>query len=148
MPRFAKIGILLVAAVLGFLLVTPLVSRRPPGMLYVHIDGFAWTNVTVRSENLPQPLSFVPSNSAVQVTPVSHGIYRIGVQFADGQSVWSEFFHADAGVRRRVDVFLAPSSRPGYIHVRETINQKDLLFENDIRPADASEQKPSRLGWI
>ncbi len=130
MPRPAKLGILLLLGMAGLLLVLPfaLTLPRPPSTLYVHIDGLDWTNVTVQSSNLPQPQRFDRSAQDVRVYPVSHGVYRIGVQLADGQSVWSKFFHYDAGVRQRVDVFLAPSSKPGCIHFRETANQKDLLF--------------------
>jgi hypothetical protein len=147
MQRIAKIGIFLVLSTLAVLVLLQLVSRRRPSALYVHIDGLAWIKVTVQSENLPQPQSFDASRE-VSVTPISHGVYRIGVQLSDGQLLWTEFFHSDAGVRRRVDVFLAPASNPGWIHFRETANQKDLLFDGETRPSDSTELKPFRLDWI
>lgn len=150
MARLARIGILLLLGIAGLLLVPRFLVtlHRPPSTLYVHIDGLDWANVTVQSENLPQPQRFDRSAQAVRVYPVSHGVYRIGVQLADGQCVWSQLFHYDAGVRQRVDVFLTPSSKPGCIHFRETANQKDPLFEGDTLPSDTAEQKPFRLDWI
>ena len=148
MPRLAKLGVLALLGIAGLLLALALNLHRPPSTMYVHIDRLDWTNVTVQSENLPQPQRFDRSAEAVRVYPVLHGVYRIGVQLAEGRSVWCQLFHYDAGVRQRVDVFLTPSSKPGGIHFRETANEKDLLFEGDTRASDATEQKPFRLDWI
>jgi hypothetical protein len=147
MPRLAKIALFLLVGTLAALVLLPLASQPQPSALYVHINGLAWTNVTVQSANLPQAQRF-DSSREMRIGPISHGIYRICVQLSDGRLIWSEFFHADAGVRRRVDVFLAPSSNPDCIHFRETANQKDVLFEGETRPSDATEQKPFRLNWI
>ena len=149
MPRPAKLGILLLLGMAGLLLVLPfaLTLPRPPSTLYVHIDGLDWTNVTVQLSNLPQPQRFDRSAQDVRVYPVSHGVYRIGVQLADGQSVWSKFFHYDAGVRQRVDVFLAPSSKPGSStsgrpQTRRTCSLRGYAI------LGATEQQPFCLDWI
>lgn len=151
MRRFLKIGIPLVVVTLAVFVfrydIAYQIHRRQPSAVYIHIDGLAWTNVTVQSDNLPQAQRFEPSTE-VRVSPISYGAYRIGVQLSDGRLVWSEFLHCDAGVVRRVDVFLAPSSNHDYIHFRETANQKDILFEGETRPSDTTEQKPFRLAWI
>ena len=147
MPRLAKIGIFLLVGIVAVIVLLPIFSPRRAPVLYVHVDGLAWTNVTVQSANLSQPQRFDQAME-VRVSPVSHGVYRICVYLVDGQSVWSEFFHSDARNRWRVDVFLAPSTNPGCIHFRETANQKELLFESDARPSDSTEQNPFRLDWI
>jgi hypothetical protein len=112
---------------------------------------YGYKTLPNRIELTAASLSVFGSNSAsleVRVAPVSHGVYRIGVRLADGQSIWSDFLHSNVGERRRVDVFLSPSLRPGYIHFRQTASRKTLLFEGDTLRSDATEQKPFRLDWI
>ena len=150
MPRvFFKFVVLAGVCLVAFL-VSPSLFRylRPASALHIHIDSFPWDNITVESLNLSTPRYFDHSAPEMQISPISHGIYRISIRLSDGQTVWSEFFHHDTGIRGRVDVFVAPSQRAGYVHFRETTNQKEQLFEGDIRPGDTTADKPFLLDSI
>src|SRR5262245_28003776 len=104
MPRFAKIGVFGVLVAVGLLVLLPVISRTHPSELFIHVDSLDWQTVIVESSNLPSAIRFERGSPEVRVSSISHGVYRIGVQLASGQTVWSEFFHSDVGVRRRVDI--------------------------------------------
>lgn len=150
MPRvFYKFVVLAGICLVAVLVFPPLLGYlRPASALHVHLDSLAWDSITVESSNLSTPRSFDRSAQEIRITPISKGIYRISVRLSDGQTVWSEFFHYDAGVRRRIDVFVAPSQRAGYIHFRETTNQREQLFDGEARPADTTAEKPFLLDSI
>jgi hypothetical protein len=116
--------------------------------LHIHIQSMPWESVAVESANLSQPLRFTPTASELLVTPIAHGVYRVGIHFPDGRTVWSAYLHHDAGVRRRVDLFMSPSTRAGYIHFRQTSNRTDELFTGETRPEYTTEEKPFQLDWI
>lgn len=150
MPRvFFKFVVLAGIFLVAFLVSPPLFRYlRPAAALHIHIAAIPWDSITVESDNLSAPRYFDRSAQEIRISPISHGIYRISVRLSDGQTVWSEFFHYDAGVRRRIDVFLAPSERSGYLHFRETTNQTEQLFEGETRPGDTSAEKPLILDSI
>ena len=141
-------AIIVISAIVAASLVVSVRTRTQTSSLYVHVEGLDWTNITVQSENLARPQQFDRSVSEVRVSPISHGVYRIGVRLATGQVLWSELFHSDVGVRHRLDVFLSALVHAGYIHFRQTTNQKELLFESNAGLSDLSEEKPFRLDWI
>lgn len=148
MSRLAKIGAASLLGVLVLGVILPMVSklRQGPSQLFIHVDSLPWQTVIVESANLPTPIRFEQRPGELKVSPISHGIYRIGIQFTDGEAIWSEFFHADVGVRRRVDVFV--TILPGGYHFRQTANQSNKLFDGDVRPENATKQKPFRLDRI
>lgn len=148
MPRVFKITILAGCCIAGLFFVLLFTHRLRPSELYIHIDSIPWSCVTVESDNLSKPQSFDHSAHELRLSPISHGVYRIGVELSDGQFIWSQFLHYDAGVRRRIDIFLTPSQNSGYIHIRETTNRRKQLFEGDSRAADTSKEKPITLDWI
>ena len=150
MTRIAKIAVFLVGVVLALLL-APYAVRLWPSALSVRLDpALAWQSVTIESYNLARPQRFTPSAGEVRISPIEHGLYRVGVQFADGQSMWGEFLHVDAGFRRRVDLFLGPSPQAGHVHLRLTASRGFLprrlvLFDGEVRSSDASSEQPQIL---
>jgi len=148
--RFGFIcGFTCVCSFLGSFTVAEVAYRRSnPAGLDIHIQSIPWESVTVESSNLPEARHFASSAHELLVSPIGHGEYRIGIRLQDGHTVWSVYLHADAGVRRRVDLFVAPSTRPGYIHFRQTANRNDELFTGEIRPEDTTEEKPFPLAGI
>jgi hypothetical protein len=136
MPRVFYKFMVFAGICLAALLTLPALLQlfRPASALYTHIDSIPWDGITVESSNLPTPRSFDRSAQEIRISPISQGIYRISVRLSDGQTIWSEFFHYDAGVRRRIDVFVAPSQRAGYVHFRETTNQKEQHFDGETFP--------------
>ncbi len=148
MSRFLKIaGIsVLFLVALGFVLPVVAHFHQKPAELFVHLESLSWQSVTIQSSNLPSALHFQRGSGEVKVVPIAYGIYRIGIQLATGQMIWSEYYHCDAGVRRRVDVYVTRSLERW--HFRQTANQTRVLFDGDVRPEDATEQKPFRLSWI
>jgi hypothetical protein len=150
MPRVFFKFVVLAGICLAAFLVSPPLFRylRPAAALHIHVDSMPWDSISVESLNLSASRHFDRSAQDIRISPISHGIYRISIRLSDGQAVWSEFFHYDAGVRRRIDVFIAPSQRSGYVHFRETTNQKDQLFEGETRPGDTTAEKPFTLDSI
>jgi hypothetical protein len=148
MPRIFKIAVFATVCITALILVLLNTHRLQSSALYIHVDSIPWSTVTVESSNLSRPQQFDRSTREVRVSPILHGVYRIRVQLSDGQSIWSQFFHYDAGVRRRIDVFLEPSQTSGQIHFRQTANQNKQLFNGDARPEDTTEEKPLTLDWI
>jgi len=120
---------------------------RPAG-LAIHIDALPWESVTVESTNLPQPRRFRLRSGELFVSPIAYGQYRVAIGFPDGRSVWTYYFHLDTGLRRRVDLFVSPSTRAGYIHFRQTENGGDELFSGETRPEDTTAEKPFSLSGI
>ncbi len=122
--------------------------RGSPSGLHIQVQSIPWESIIVESDNLSQPIHFKSKRSGLAITPIVHGIYRIGVQLSDGRIVWSTYLHHDAGLRRRVDLFISPSPRPGYIRFRQTANRTTKLFTGETRPEDATKEKPFQLDWI
>jgi hypothetical protein len=122
--------------------------RGTPSGLHIHIQSMPWESVAVESANLSQPLRFTSTTSDLLVAPIAHGVYRIGIHFPDGRTVWSAYLHHDAGARRRVDLFVSPSTRAGYFHFRQTANRTHHLFTGETRPEDTTKEKPFQLDCI
>ncbi len=147
MKRFLFIaGVIGFFFVLGLLLVLPFLRDRAPSALILHLESIPWKTVTVESGNLPSPVLFNQGAAQCHITPISHGIYRIGIKLDQGGTLWSEFFHSNAGEDRRIDITVTPSAT-GF-HFRQTANQSKMLFEGDTPAETSTEQKPFRLGWI
>lgn len=100
----------------------------------------------MESSNLSNAIRFDAGSQDIRVTPISHGVYRIGIKLASGETIWCEFFHYDAGARRRVDVTISRKSVG--LHFRQTANQSQVLFDGEARSGDGTEAKPFRLDWI
>jgi hypothetical protein len=102
----------------------------------------------VESANLSKPIRFTSTGTELIVTPIEHGVYRICIRLQDGHTLWATFLHQDVGARRRVDLFVSSSSRSGYVRFRQTANRTEELFAGEVRPEDATEEKPFQLDWI
>lgn len=122
--------------------------REPPSGLHIHVQSIRWKSIVIESDNLPQPIHIQSPGSGQPVSPLAHGIYHLRIQLSDGRIVWSSFLHHDAGIRRRVDLFISPSTRPGYIRFRQTANRFDELFSGETQPEDTTEDLPFQLDWI
>lgn len=138
-------AVLLLLVVLSY--VPALWSRLQPDVLVIHASPGAWKTITVQSTNLPVPVAFTPEDAALRVSPISHGPYVLRVELASGRIVWATFFQADAGVRKRVDVYIAPEPT-GDIAFHETINGRETVFSGHVRPEETSEDRPFTLDWI
>lgn len=147
MPRIIKILAIGLLGVLALIFTLPVVAyfHRKPAALFIHVETLPWQTITIESDNLSSSLSFQSPSRAI-VSPISYGIYRIGIQLTNGQAVWSQYYHRDAGNRRRVDLFVTPSSS-GF-HFRQTANGKEGLFDGEARLEDATKQKPFSLSWL
>jgi len=147
-----RFAIVCVLVFLAYTFVWPQIAyyrlRQKPAELFVHVEVAPWQSVTIRATSVPSgpEWHFDRTNGEVRVSPIAYGIYRIGIQLTTNQMIWSEYYHCDAGVRRRVDIFVTPSSN--HIHFHQTFNQSVNLFDGDVRPEDTSEQKPFQLSWI
>ena len=119
--------------------------RSNRSVLSVHV-GTPWRHVSVSSPNFSGVKSF-HSGAPVTLSPIGHGTYTVEVEFADGRTVWTEFFHYDAGVRKRIDLYF-DGATSGTIGIRETMNDGQVLFEGQATPEATSAQKPYRLDWI
>ena len=65
----------------------------------------------------------------------------------DGRILWWEFYHYDAGVRRRVDIYLQPLFQNQFKFF-QTYNYNNVLFEGNVVIDSTSEQRPYRLDWF
>jgi len=143
-----RFGFICVCSFLGSFTVAEFARRSSPAGLDIHIESIPWESVTVESSNLPQARHFASDAHELLVSPIGHGEYRIAIRLLDGRTVWSVYLHTDAGFRRRVDLFVAPSTRAGYIRFRQTVNRTEELFSGEIRPEDTTQEKPFPLAGI
>jgi hypothetical protein len=146
MSRRIKIGVIALLGSLALWFVWAFVSPDRPSKLFVRVDAIPWQSVTVESDNLPSPVFFENGDVEIVISPVVHGVYRVGIQLSDGRSIWCEFLHTDVGVRRRVDLII--TSSPAGFHFRESANGSEVLFEGETSSDNATRQKPFRLDWI
>ncbi|MHA3774817.1 hypothetical protein ACXR0O_25130 [Verrucomicrobiota bacterium sgz303538] len=144
----ARTKLLIIVGVTLLLAVAVFFRRSTPSSLHIHLQSLPWESVTIESANLPEPRRFGSRSDELLLSPIAHGIYRITIHLPDGRSVWASYLHHDAGVRRRVDLFVSPSVRAGYIRFRQTANRTDELFSGDTRPEDTAEDRPFQLDWI
>jgi len=138
---FAALGALVI--VIGALF-----WRHTSSSLHIHLQAISGASVTVESANLAERLQFSPSTSESLISPLAHGVYRIGLHLPDGRTIWTAYLHHDAGVRRRTDLFISFSTRPGYVRFHQTANDSEELFSGETRPEDTTEEKPFHLNWI
>jgi len=116
--------------------------------LAVHCSGTEVVSATVTSPNLERPISLL---GKAQRMPLEHGPYKVRIVYADRLEVWLEFFHADAGKRRTVDVYVTRDDGSDTVDVSETANSGgalETLFTGRTRLQDMSEQKPYLLDWL
>lgn len=148
MPRSVKYGAVGLIAVLLLCVALPISSRLRSARseLVIHVDSLPWQTLVVESANLPAPIRFERGAGDIRVRPVVHGVYRIGLHLKDGRQIWSEFFHDDAGKRRRLDLTITAS--PAGYRFLQTANQTTVLFDGEARTEEASAAKPFRLNWI
>jgi hypothetical protein len=146
MSRLLKLGTLAMLCSAGLLIGLMVNPRRQPSTLFIDVQSLDWQTVIVESADLPLPVHFEKGNAALAVSPIEHGVYRIGVQLSNGKAIWCEFFHHDTGVRRRIDVVV--TSSPDGFYFRQTANQSTVLFDGEARPGNATEQTPFRLDWM
>lgn len=128
-------------------LAAPVLWRLHPSRLVVHVSGGAWKSVAVESRNLSSTSTFHPGD-APQISPISHGIYGIAVEYSDGQVLWTQFFHYDAGDRRRIDIYFDGDPKAGSLGIKEVANGITVLFDSKASPSDTSKEKPLTLDWI
>ena len=138
--------VLLIFIVIGALLAGYL-PRLKPSTLCVHVSGAQWTRVFIQSTNFAENKVFQPPD-ALALSPIAHGVYKVAVQYVTGETIWTEFFHTDARVRRRIDLFFEGNPEVGLIKIRETANGNDVLFEGVATPGETSAERPLRLDWI
>jgi hypothetical protein len=140
------IAVIVLCIVIG-MLAAGYLPRLKPSKLCIHVSGAQWTRVLVESSNLNERKAFHPTGT-LTLSPIEHGVYRVSVQYQSAETIWTEFFHTDAGVRRRIDLFFEGDPNIGPIRIRETANGNDVLFEGQATPKETSAERPLRLVWI
>jgi len=131
-----------IALLLGIaLLLMPYWERLTPTVLNVHISGKAWDRVTITKGRADAPAVFKPPHK-IEVSPISYGPYTIHVEFAGNQEFWTTYYQYDAGVRRKVDMYLhgSPSNSMVTMHI-VAYGNKTLYFDT-VDSNDTSEEKP------
>jgi hypothetical protein len=89
-----------------------------PTMLVIHGDATHWRSVTVDGGYEGDPQVFERPGDVVTRSPLEHGEYSVTVRFADGKVLYLSYFHTDAGIRRRVDVYIQHTPGGDYAYVR------------------------------
>ena len=134
--RWAAVGMAIALAALIF-------SARP-GTLYIKVADTPWTEVTVGSYH-DKPVAF-SSGSTPLLWPMQYGPYTISVKFSDGRTVWLEYFHYDAGVRKRAEVTVERLPDGETVRITQTYNksEKDKV-QGSIPISKTSHDKPFLL---
>ena len=133
----------IVLLVIFILLIIPFWERLTPTILTVHISGKAWKSVTI-TKYADAPVVFLPPRKIV-VSPISYGPYTIHVEFAGNQDYWTTYYQYDAGVRRKVDMYLhgSPSNSMVTMHIVAYGNRS--LYFDTVDAATTSAEKPLRI---
>ena len=142
-----KIFIAGLLILLGIGLSLPYLAHSNPAVLYVHVISIPCDGIVIESSNLERPVFFTAA-AECKLSPIRHGVYRIGIKLKSGETAWSEFLHHDEGKRRRIDVFVNNTSKSGWLRFLQTANEKQKLFEGEMPMSEATQQKPFRLDWI
>ncbi len=130
--------------------------RLTPSALVVHCEGERWESVLVESQNLRGPLTFQRPGPTVKVSPIEHGVYNIEVTYRNIYAVWAAYFHADAGVRRRVDVYVSHVPGGDKVRFRCVITNRptalfsstETVFNGEVSASKTSREHPLILSWI
>jgi hypothetical protein len=138
--RIAAIFVILMCTIFGVLMVSYPLGPMP-SMLRIHISGTPWTRVVLHSSNLQGERVFQPTDT-LTLSPIAHGVYTVAVEYVTGETIWTEFFHHDAGVRIRIDLFFDGNPKTGPIKIREMANGNDILFEGQATSNETSAEKP------
>ena len=130
------------AAVLIILMILPYIGLLTPSALCVHISGLAWHHTTVISHNIPDgPKTFSPPEEII-VSPLRYGPHHFMVKFADGQILWLHYYQTDAGVRRKVDIYLDEIPGHDTISIRAVAYGDKTIYSNTVAASQTSEEKP------
>lgn len=133
------ISLLLVAGTLLY------INKLKSEGLFLHIDGMSWNMVTVSSPPLMKRIPY--QQSPLKLCSLRHGKYLLSLTLQDGRILWWEFYHYDAGIRRRVDLYVQRIS-PNQFTFLQTYNHDNTLFEGSVIIDTISEQHPYRLDWF
>lgn len=136
-------GLLLVLCLVGIGI--SIAPRFVPDVLFLHPSGKQWSRITVTPpvDSHTTATSFRATDDLLKVAPIVYGPYLLRIEYADGRVVWATFWHADAGVRKRVDLYI--NRGPGGAEFRQVINQNETVFTGSVRPEQTSETKPFLL---
>ena len=116
-------------------------THREPSELRVHVETLPWKSVTIKTHNSSQVI-FQPPDQA-RLSPIDYGKYWIGLQLTNGQSLWCEYYHMDAGVRRHVDITITSVSDS----YRLRLDASGYHDSFELHPETATEQSPFRIPW-
>lgn len=96
-----------IAAMLAVRMGAFLQQRAQPGTLTIHCAPAVCDEVAVTKESVPELSSSTSATGTWQISSISHGPYSIAIRFRDGRTLTAEYYHLDAGERKRVDIFIA-----------------------------------------
>lgn len=135
---------------LSCVMLVALVWFQPYQGLYVHMQDSSWTEVTISSDNMREPLTLKAGRwrSTAKVSGISHGVYDIHVKYEDGREFFGTLFHLDAGIRQRLDVYIERVRGTEKIRVRQYANKFDFLFKGEKKASETSKKEPFQLDWI
>ena len=136
------IGGLAALVVVIALLILPYASRLSPAVLNVHISGMAWDRVTVTTQFVTNaPTTFSPPEEII-VSPISYGPYYIQIDYADEQKFWIHYYHTDAGIRRKVDIYLDGLPENNTVAVRAVAYGDNTIYSNTVSASGTTKEKP------
>jgi len=145
--RIAVIFVILMCAAFGLLLA----GFRPwlkPTVLDIHISGGAWTQVVIeKAYYYPGRKVFNPGDT-LSLSPIEYGPYKVSVEYENGDTLWVGYFHCDAGVRRKIDMYFEGNPKAGPIKITEIVNGKDVHFDGPAMPSKTSYGSPLLIDWI
>ena len=142
------IGSTVALAIIIVLMILPFASRLTPTVLTLHISGKAWNRVTVTTQFVNNaPMIFSPPD-AIRVSPISHGPYYILVEFEGEQKLWAFYFHLDAGIRRKVDIYMDGTPDNDTITMRTVAYGDEIIYTNTAAACQTSEENPANLNEI
>ena len=130
------------AVALVILMGLPYVGLLIPSALRVHISGIAWDQATVSSHNIPDSPKTFSTPEEIIVSPLRYGPHRFMVKFADGQILWLHYYQTDAGVRRKVDIYLDGTPAHDTISIRAVAYGDKTIYSNTVAASQTSEEKP------
>lgn len=113
--------------------------------LFLHLNSLTWQRVMVSSPPLLAHLQY--QQSPVKLCALRHGKYLLSLTLDNNRTLWWEFYHYDAGVRKRVDISIQRLDQH-QVKFIQTYNTENLLFEGTVTIEATSEQHPYRLDWF
>jgi hypothetical protein len=127
------------AAAVGAIAIGALAYSARPGTLYVQVTNTPWTSVTL-SSTFDKPHSFSPGDT-IRLWPIQYGIYKVTITFPDQRTAWLNYYHYDAGVRKRAEMIIERLPDGESLHITQIYNKTEKV-ERTVHISETSQAKP------